>query len=81
MVAEDDALQGIIQALADQQLQQNALSRMVRGYGYLGEPTIAGISEPAYMTLASNEPSQQARPDPIGSQPLTSVIGGGRRRR
>jgi len=75
----DSALQGIIQALADQQMQQSALSRMVRGYGYLGEPTIAGVSEPAYMTLASNEPSQQARPDPIGSAAINYALG--RRRR
>jgi hypothetical protein len=64
----DSALQGIINALAQQQQQQGALSRMMMGYGTLGNPNIPGVSEPAYMGLSSNAPMQSQPVDPIGSR-------------
>ena len=72
---DNDPLQGIIQALANQKMQQDQLIRMMQGYGTLGSPNIPGLNAPAYPDFNSNIPAQTALADPIGTRYGNKALG------
>jgi len=74
---DNDPLQGIIQALANQQMQQDQLVRMMQGVGSLGDPHIAGVSTPAYMggLTSGVAPTMPQLADPIGTRYGNKALG------